>query len=598
MISKTRTVPIRDNWLDFLKGIAMIAVVLYHFKLLEYGYLGVEIFLVVNGYLITCSLNKKISDGKNLSYFKFVYEKLIRLWPLVLAAGLVSLIVGSVTMLPDDYENLAQSVAASNVFSNNILSAITTGNYWDVVQDYKPLMHLWYIGILVPFYIIYPAIYLFTIRIARSRKWDTQKSLLVVICLLAMLSLAAYLFEDEASAKFYYFPFRFYEMLAGCLVAMGIQYSKGVKRLSNRALVAVLLIFLILINPFVFTTGYSTIRLIIMVLLTAGLLWVRPSAKFECSSICRIVAIIGAGSYSIYIWHQVVIAFYRYIVDASPSVIGLLICLVLTALISYVSYHWMEKRFSRLRNRIVVPISLVICACTTVCSLYLYAHAGVIRDVPELDVYTDSVHRGMHAEYCDRVYGMNQSFANDNRAKALVVGHSFARDWVNVLLEAGLDDCLDIVYVYTTDLSEKDIDRVQQADYIFVNAERAVTETIPEIITKEMREDAQLWGIGTKSFGENNGNIYNRRYLPNYHELTASYDLVKETYEKERNVWGDKYIDFIEPVLQENDEVSVFTFDGKYISQDCRHLTRAGAQYYARLFDFTSIFGRNHLNER
>lgn len=119
MISKIRTVPIRDNWLDFLKGIAMIVVVLYHFKILEYGYLGVEIFLVVNGYVITCSLNKKISDGKNLSYFKFVYEKLIRLWPLVLAAGLVSLIVGSVTMLPDDYENLAQSVVASNAFSNN-----------------------------------------------------------------------------------------------------------------------------------------------------------------------------------------------------------------------------------------------------------------------------------------------------------------------------------------------------------------------------------------------------------------------------------------------------------------------------------------------
>lgn len=473
-----------------------------------------------------------------------------------------------------------------------ILSAITTGNYWDVVQDYKPLMHLWYIGILVPFYIIYPAIYLFTIRIARIRKWDNQKCLLVVIGFLAMLSFAAYLFEGEAAAKFYYFPFRFYEMLAGCLVAMGVQYSEGIKKLSNRALVVVLLFFLLLINPFIFTTGYSTVRLILMVVLTAGLLCVRPSVKFECFSICRIVAIIGAASYSIYIWHQVIIAFYRYIVDASPSVIGLSICLILTALVSYVSNHWMEKKFSRLRNRIVVPISLVICACTTVCSLYLYMHAGVIRNVPELDVYTDSVHRGMHAEYCDRVYDMNRNFTNDDRAKVLVVGHSFARDWVNVLLEAGLDDYLDIVYIYTTDLSEQDIDRIKQADYIFVNAERAVTESIPEIITKEMCEDTQLWGIGTKSFGENNGNIYNRRYLPNYHELTTSYDLVKETYEKEKDIWGDKYIDFIEPVLQDNGEVSAFTSDGKYISQDCRHLTRAGAQYYAQLFNFTSIFGK------
>jgi peptidoglycan/LPS O-acetylase OafA/YrhL len=592
MISQIKTKSSRDNWVDFLKGIAMIAVVLYHFKLLEYGYLGVEIFLVINGYLLTNSLNKKISAGKKFSYFKFVYERLVRLWPLVLVAGLISLIVGSVSMLPDDYENLAQSVVASNVFSNNILAAITTGNYWDVVQDYKPLMHLWYIGILVPFYVIYPAIHLHTIQVARKKKYDDQKSLLIVNGVLAILSLTAYFFENETSARFYYFPFRFYEMLAGCLVATSMKYfSGGIKRISNTVLGIVFLVFLLIINPYAFITGHNTIRLLAMVFFAAGLLWVRPSTRFENNAICRIVAVIGMASYSIYIWHQVIIAFYRYIVDASPSFIGLLICLIITVLISYVSYCWMEKKFAHLRNRIIISISLAICACTTICSLYLYAHAGVIRDVPELDVYTDNVHRGMHAEYCDRVYDMNRPFTNDSRAKVLVVGHSFARDWVNVLLEAGLDDSLDIVYIYTTDISENDIDRIQQADYIFVNAERAVTETIPEIIITGMREGTQLWGIGTKSFGENNGNIYNRRYFDNYYELTASYDLVKETYEEEKSIWGNNYIDFIEPILQENGEVTVFTDAGKYISQDCRHLTRAGAQYYARLFDFTSIFG-------
>ena len=159
------------------------------------------------------------------------------------------------------------------------------------------------------------------------------------------------------------------------------------------------------------------------------------------------------------------------------------------------------------------------------------------------------------------------------------------------LLEAGLDEYLDIVYIYTTDLNANDVDRVQQADYIFVNADRAITNTIPELITAEMREDAQLWGIGTKSFGENNGNIYSRRFSENYHQMTISYDLVRETYETEKSLWGERYVDFIDEVLQDNGEVSVFTDDGRYISQDCRHLTQAGAQYYARLFDFGAIFG-------
>ena len=166
-------------------------------------------------------------DGKKFSYFRLVYEKILTLCTLVLLAWQKSLIVGSASMLPDDYENLAQSVVASNVFSNNILSAITTGNYWDVVQDYKPLMHLWYIGILVPFYFIYPAIYLFTIRIARKKQWDKQKTLLIVLGLLTVLSLMAYFLEKRSAARFYYFPFRFYEMLTGCLVAIGTKYFGG-----------------------------------------------------------------------------------------------------------------------------------------------------------------------------------------------------------------------------------------------------------------------------------------------------------------------------------------------------------------------------------
>lgn len=590
-MQQVKTVSMRDSWLNFLKGIAMIAVVFYHFKLLEYGYLGVEIFLTVNGYLLTCSLNKKTSDGKQFSYFRFVYEKILRLWPLVLLAGLISLIVGSASMLPDDYENLAQSVVASNVFSNNILSAITTGNYWDVVQDYKPLMHLWYIGILVPFYVIYPAIYLFTIRIARKKQWDKQKTLLIVLGLLTVLSLMAYFLEKRSAARFYYFPFRFYEMLTGCLVAIGTKYFGGLKQTSNATLGVALLIFLLIVNPFVLTTGFDTVRLIATVLLTAALLRVRPSKKLEKKKAYSIVASIGIASYSIYIWHQVIIAFYRYIVDASPSAIALLFCMILTAAVSYASYCWVEIKFALLKNKIVVILSLMLCACTTIFSLYLYTHAGVIRDVPELDVYADNVHRGMHAEYCDRVYDMDRAFANDNRTKVLVVGHSFARDWVNVLLEAGLDEYLDIVYIYTTDLNANDVDRVQQADYIFVNADRAITNTIPELITAEMREDAQLWGIGTKSFGENNGNIYSRRFSENYHQMTISYDLVRETYETEKSLWGERYVDFIDEVLQDNGEVSVFTDDGRYISQDCRHLTQAGAQYYARLFDFGAIFG-------
>ena len=149
------------------------------------------------------------------------------------------------------------------------------------------------------------------------------------------------------------------------------------------------MIFLLIVNPFVLTTGFDTVRLIATVLLTAALLRVRPSKKLEKKKAYSIVASIGIASYSIYIWHQVIIAFYRYIVDASPSAIALLFCMILTAAVSYASYCWVEIKFALLKNKIVVILSLMLCACTTIFSLYLYTHAGVIRDVPELDVYAD-----------------------------------------------------------------------------------------------------------------------------------------------------------------------------------------------------------------
>ena len=70
------------------------------------------------------------------------------------------MLAGFYTMLPDDYENLSQSVIATNGFGNNILAAITTGNYWDVSNDYKPLMHTWYVGVLMQFYLFYPILFL------------------------------------------------------------------------------------------------------------------------------------------------------------------------------------------------------------------------------------------------------------------------------------------------------------------------------------------------------------------------------------------------------------------------------------------------------
>ena len=153
----------RSACLDVLKAIAIIAVVLYHSGFLKSGYLGVDVFLVIAGFLTTRNLEKRVwspdVSGGRKWYLSFVSSRVIRLLPVLLVAGLLAMVIGWVTMLPDDYENLSESVIATNLFGNNILAAITTGNYWDVANDYKPLMHTWYVGLLMQIYLVYPLLF-------------------------------------------------------------------------------------------------------------------------------------------------------------------------------------------------------------------------------------------------------------------------------------------------------------------------------------------------------------------------------------------------------------------------------------------------------
>ena len=118
------------------------------------GYLGVDLFLVVSGYFMMKSIIRAMRENR-FSYWKYLKGRIARLWPMILITAAIALGVGAFTMLPDDFENLSQSVIASNVFANNVLSYITTGNYWDVANVFKPLMHTWYVGVLLQ---AYPAI--------------------------------------------------------------------------------------------------------------------------------------------------------------------------------------------------------------------------------------------------------------------------------------------------------------------------------------------------------------------------------------------------------------------------------------------------------
>ena len=300
----------------------------------------------------------------------------------------------------------------------------------------------------------------------------------------------------------------------------------------------------------------------------------------------RVLAWFGKMSYSIFIWHQVLLAFYRYSISYSMGIFAIVLFLLATITISFISYQLVEKKVK------ATKLSFAGWALSTILVLvpsgYLYLHAGVVRDIPELDVIKGTEHRGMFGEYCDRVYNYKTfPIENNGKANVLVADISFGRDFANILLESKYKDSINLVYLYVwSDARAEEL--VKQSDYIFTFTAK---DKLPAFVWESKNPDCKIMGISTKNYGSCNGIIYKNRNSADYFSQVATIAPgYKELNAEWKEQWGEDYIDLLTPSLVDNQHVRVFTDDKRYISQDCRHLTQAGAQWYAKILDWDRIF--------
>lgn len=412
--------------------------------------------------------------------------------------------------------------------------------------------------------------------------------------LMMCISLLLYLLPCFTVAwKFYYLPFRIFEIMAGGIVVFvsDLKITDRMKRCL--AVASSLTILLILCSR----GELGTQSLMLLSVVSATVIFLLSTLDMEISENVRKMvyfgAVLGRRSYSIYIWHQLVIAFLFYSVFAELTILGFCIFVVITFGLSVLSFEFIEKPLGRVikdRRKIFFVIlggsfiGMAVC----IFSFGIYRQAGVVRDVPELNISKKEVHRNMHAEYCDRPYKWDNEFENDNRTKILVIGNSFGRDWANILNE--YDQNLDISYIfYSQGCLKENKKRTDDADFVFYALGPKVSDEIPKEVLAAVPE-YKLYIIGNKKYGQSNGIIYSKRNSVDYY--TQSVPLAEglfEENEKYKELYGDHYIDMLTPVLAPNNEIYVFTDDQKFISQDCSHLTQAGACYYSKILDIEGI---------
>lgn len=579
----------RNSDIDTLKGIAIIAIILYHFlgeKYFKFGYLGVEVFLVITGYFMMERILSEM-EKQDFSCFNFLFDKITRLWLPVVTISSIALIIGMMIMLPDDFENLGESVVASNLFANNILACITTGNYWDVVNIFKPLMHTWYLGLIMQVYffisLLLAAIYKISRKNIKVIKWT--------ILFLFFSSFIIFYSEWLTPAqKFYYFPARLYEFLIIPVIFIFIKKEKICVK-SYLRLICLVILLLLLFLEINFFLPYQ--KIIFTILLTSILILPhRDNKKFVK---VKILSFLGKISLSLFLCHQVIIAFLFYAFIENLNIKNIVIGLILIFFISIIFYFFVEKKMGiylikSKNNKIKLFIFTSIFAVfSSIAGLKVYLNAGVFKDIPELDIRKENKIRGIHAMYCDIPYKWDNEFSTNDKVKILVIGDSFGRDFSNILNESKISKKIEISYIYP--YSQKYIEdrkkRIDKADLIFSTLSQP-NKDIDGFLIKMLPKE-KLYIVGYKNFGKSNGIIYNS-FKENYYEQSVFLDeIVLQNNRELEKKYGNHFINMISVVQKKDKSIRVFTDDNKFISQDCRHLTKAGAIYYSKLLDLEWI---------
>lgn len=303
---------------------------------------------------------------------------------------------------------------------------------------------------------------------------------------------------------------------------------------------------------------------------------------------------IGKASFSIYIWHQIVFAFCRYSFTSIFDVKVFIVTMIIIIVLSWLSYRYVEqwinsylKRENGERNTLIGSICLAIILIGT--SLYLNSCSGVIRNVPELDTYVGKTSDRMHIAYNEEGYLYDRNFTSEKKLHWVVVGDSYGRDFVNILREMGIEDRVEISYVKKFELDKPDnVERIKGCDLVFRTMTIKPTETAIDDFYKYLDslsvDSSKVIIVGSKRFGHCLGQVYSKRNNEDYFSLTADIEDWYLTQNEEFKIkCKGRYIDLITPVLVADHKVRVFTDNNKIISQDCEHLTKNGAMFYAEL---------------
>ncbi|MBA6349452.1 acyltransferase family protein [Colwellia sp. BRX8-9] len=334
--------------IDGLRAIAVLLVIFYHagFKVISGGFVGVDVFFVISGFLITSIINKDIQKNE-FKLFNFYVKRIKRILPSFYVVIFTTLLIGFFLLLPNDFIALGKSFLASSMFFANMFFWKVTGGYFNSSTGEMPLLHIWSLSLEEQFYFIWPFFLLFILK-SRANKSIIPLTLVAVICLFIFSEWAAI---HKPNAAYYFLLTRAGELLIGALLALTLASGFRLKP----SLAKYLSIFggvLILVPAFSLskTSVFPGLNSL-WPCLGAALIILSGSASTTLVSkvlSSKLLVFIGLISYPMYLWHWPIIAYINYLNYDLDYVLGGGVIL-LTTVLAILTWHFVEKRLRRVQ---------------------------------------------------------------------------------------------------------------------------------------------------------------------------------------------------------------------------------------------------------
>lgn len=330
--------------IDGLRAVAVLAVVFHHAGLGGFsgGFVGVDVFFVITGYLITNILHEEMRQGR-FSLLSFYERRARRLLPALFLVLAASLIAGWIWLSPVDFEALARSAAASLAFLSNVWFWHNSGGYFDAANDSLPLLHTWTLALEEQFYIIFPLFLLVLVRRGQPVMLGCTLALVA-----ASLMLSAWATPRLPQASFYLLPTRLWELGFGAVLALGFAPQTGPRWVRESAGFAGLAAIILAVALYNGETVFPGLAALAPVLGAAALIWAGGAGG---SLIGRLLSwkpfvMVGLVSYSLYLWHWPVMAFARnrlMVSELQPTwQVG---TIALSFLLAFATWRFIERPF-------------------------------------------------------------------------------------------------------------------------------------------------------------------------------------------------------------------------------------------------------------